>query len=174
MTVRNPRPPRLTASKGTGLRFRARAVASRVPSPPSTTIRSTCAGISLRVRLFSRISRVAAVSLSIQDSIWRWRSHSMSGGTISRTSVFFGLEVTPIFLMRIVHPPASRRRPAILVGFSPNRMKEKLAIAGGARQHALGRSQIGEAEFRQRSPDLGHGLLMKARVAHHASLAHLD
>jgi hypothetical protein len=54
---------------------------------------------------------MAPVSLSMQTSMSRWRSHSRSGGTISPISNFFGFETIPTFLMIILScaPPARAR-----------------------------------------------------------------
>src|SRR5437867_3997083 len=161
MTVRNPRLPRLTASKGTCLRLIARAAAKSVPSPPSTMIKSTCEGISFRVRHFSPRARLAPVSLSRHTSIERARNQSSSGPTVSPTSAFLGFEMMPTFLMAI--------GPGILFVFFPNRMQEIFAVAGRAGKRALVRLEATEAKLGELPGDPFNRLSVEFRVADNAS-----
>src|SRR5208337_4974275 len=157
---------------GTGLRFSARAVARSVPSPPRTISKSTLPGISLRVSQGSEVLMMSPVSLSIQTSMSRSRSHLRSGGTISRISSFFGFEMIPIFLMVInvesyaagmgivdcrsalslfatplFQSTIGNQQSAILAGFSPNCMQEILEVSLRAWQDALSLGKIAKAQF---------------------------
>src|SRR5437016_6107907 len=161
MTVRNPRLPRLTASKGTGLRLIARAAAKSVPSPPSTMMRSTCEGIWFRVRHFSPRARLAPVSLSRHTSIECACSQSSSGPTVSPTSAFLGFEMMPTFLIAI--------GAGILFVFFPNRMQEIFAVSGRAGKRALVRFEAAEAELGELPGDPFNGFGVEFRVADNAS-----
>ncbi len=77
VAVRKPSPPRFTPRRGTPSSPTARAMDRRVPSPPSTTTRSTCAGSSgLATDATLTEGTSAAVSFSSTAENPRASSHS--------------------------------------------------------------------------------------------------
>ena len=88
---------------GTGLRFRARAVASNVPSPPSTISKSTLDGhlVAGQAALFRLHDGAGFLVNKRLDAAFT--EPFEQAGTISRISVFFGLEMMPTRLMGIAN-----------------------------------------------------------------------
>src|SRR5207247_985591 len=96
VAVRKPSPPRFTPRRGTPKSPTARAMERRVPSPPSTTSRSTCAGSSgLLTDGTLAAGTSPAVSFSrTADSRRAW-SHSRSSWIGARASPAPGLATPP-------------------------------------------------------------------------------
>src|SRR5579863_3522796 len=155
--VRNPRPPRFTPRIGTLCPPSALAADSRVPSPPSTTRRSTLSASDSRGVPSIPASMQSRVSLSTSVLILCSRSHASSAGTMAHTISFIGLLTIPTVLIMVATPNSTL---LALPG-----VEKILLVAFCARQSAGPHAENLESALRCRRGDAVDRFFVESRVA---------
>src|SRR5687767_965121 len=138
------------------------AIASSVPSPPSTTKRSACEGISVR----SAVEREPdpnslAASVDHTASTPRSRSHPSSSTSVSRAAARPGLTATPI---RILSSPQALKP-------SSPQVEEKLLVALGAGDWRINHCDSLQSYFSGRHRHVVDHARVHVRVVHESTFA---
>src|SRR6266511_3629595 len=178
--VRKPRPPRFTPSIGTPRSPTRRAMDSSVPSPPSTSSRSTCPGRSgLRAVAAGMSGQSPAVSFSRTGWSPRSAHQRSSRSTTSRASARSVLATTPIRFMResASHGLGGFRRSGdkrveVWDGAArASQVKEELTVALGSLERRRRDAPDVPAAQHAEAGDAGDDRPVVGGVPYHATLA---